>query len=172
MKTFSAKEEGLQRGWVLVDAQDKVLGRLATEIARILRGKHKPIFTLHVDTGDHVIVVNAEKVRLTGKKLTDKIYYRYSGYPGGLKSINAQKLLQQKPEKVIELAVKGMLPKNKLGRETFKKLKVYAGPDHPHAAQKPEPLGMFLKRDIEEIEELRKAVQCNVVGASLSTSIK
>ncbi|MFQ5904746.1 MAG: 50S ribosomal protein L13 [Candidatus Binatia bacterium] len=139
MKTFSAREEDLQRKWIIVDAEGKVLGRLASEISRILRGKHKPIFTPHVDTGDHVIVVNAEKVRLTGKKLKDKVYYWHSGYPGGLKSINAQKLLQRKPERMIELAVKGMLPKNKLGRKTFKKLKVYAGPDHPHAAQNPEP---------------------------------
>jgi large subunit ribosomal protein L13 len=140
MKTFSAKEREIRRKWFVVDAHGKVLGRLASDISRILRGKHKPIFTPHVDTGDHVIVVNAEKVRFTGNKLKDKMYYRHSGYPGGLKSINAQKLLHQKPEKIIELAVKGMLPKNKLGRRMFKKLNVYAGPDHPHTAQKPEPL--------------------------------
>ena len=140
MKTFSAKEEDLQRKWFIVDAEGEVLGRLASEISRILRGKHKPIFTPHVDTGDHVIVVNAAKVRLTGKKLKDKVYYWHSGYPGGLKSINAKKLLERKPERIIELAVRGMLPKNKLGRKTFQKLKVYAGPEHPHAAQNPEPL--------------------------------
>lgn len=140
MKTFSAKKEEVERKWYVVDAQGKVLGRLASEVAKVLRGKHKPIFTPHVDTGDHVIIINAGKVKLTGRKLDEKLYYRYSGYPGGLKSITSKKLLQSKPERVIELAVKGMLPKNKLGRSTIKKLKVYAGPDHPHAAQRPEPL--------------------------------
>lgn len=139
MKTFSAKKEDVERRWYLVDAQGKVLGRLATEVARVLRGKHKPIFTPHVDTGDHVIIINAEKVQLTGRKLEEKLYYRYSGYPGGLTSMTAKKMLQVKPERLVELAVRGMLPKNRLSRAVLKKLKVYAGPEHPHAAQKPEP---------------------------------
>lgn len=140
MKTFSAKKEEIERRWYVVDAQGKVLGRLASEVAKILRGKHKPIYTPHVDTGDHVIIINANKVKLTGRKLEEKLYYRYSGYPGGLTSITGKKLLQSKPERLVELAVKGMLPKSKLGRSTIKKLKVYPGPDHPHAAQRPEPL--------------------------------
>ncbi|MBI2877875.1 MAG: 50S ribosomal protein L13 [Candidatus Tectomicrobia bacterium] len=139
MKTFSANKEDVDRRWYLVEAQGKVLGRLATEVARVLRGKHKPIFTPHVDTGDHVIIINAEKVQLTGRKLEEKLYYRYSGYPGGLTSMTAKKMLQVKPERLVELAVRGMLPKNRLSRAVLKKLKVYAGPEHPHAAQKPEP---------------------------------
>jgi len=140
MKTFSAKTEDIERQWVVIDAQDQVLGRLATRVAQILRGKNKPIFTNHVDTGDFVIVVNAEKVRLTGNKLDAKMYYRHSGYPGGIKGMTAREMLDRKPEQVIKLAVKGMLPKNRLASKVFTKLKVYAGPDHPHSAQQPEKI--------------------------------
>ena len=140
MKTEFAKKESVERKWYVVDAQDQVLGRLAAEIARRLRGKHKPTYSPHVDTGDYIIVVNADKIRLTGKKLDNKMYYRHTGYPGGLKSINARQLLRRKPERVLEHAVKGMLPKNRLGRRMYKKLKVYAKPEHPHAAQQPEVL--------------------------------
>jgi len=140
MKTFSAKQQDIKRRWYVVDAENKVLGRLASEVARILRGKHKPIYAPHVDTGDHVIVINAEKVRLTGKKLEDKMYYRHSGYPGGLKSVSAGKLMQQKPTALVEQAVRRMLPKNSLGRAMFRKLRVYPSAQHPHQAQKPEPL--------------------------------
>jgi large subunit ribosomal protein L13 len=140
MKTFSAKKEDVQRRWYLIDAEGKVLGRVASQVATILRGKHKPIYTPHMDTGDHVIVVNASRVKLTGNKRQEKFYAWHSGYPGGFKSIFADKLLAQKPERVIEIAVKGMLPKNKLGRAMFKKLKVYGGPNHPHQAQQPQPL--------------------------------
>jgi large subunit ribosomal protein L13 len=140
MKTFSATKADIQRRWYLIDADGKVLGRVASQIAILLRGKHKPIYTPHMDTGDHVIVVNASKIRLTGNKRADKFYARHSGYPGGFKSIVADKLLAQKPERVIEIAVKGMLPKNKLGRAMFKKLKVYGGVTHPHQAQNPELL--------------------------------
>lgn len=140
MKTEFAKKENVERKWYVIDAQGKVLGRLAVEVARRLRGKHKPSYSPHVDTGDFIIVVNADKVRLTGKKLDDKIYYRHTGYPGGLKSMNARELLRRKPERVLEHAVKGMLPKNRLGRQMYKKLKVYASPEHPHAAQQPEVL--------------------------------
>ena len=140
MKTEFAKKESVLRKWYVIDAQDQVLGRLAVEIARRLRGKHKAIYSPHVDTGDYVIVVNAGKVRLTGKKLDNKMYYRHTGYPGGLKSINARHLLRRKPQRVLEHAVKGMLPKNRLGRKMFKKLKVYAQPEHPHTAQQPEVL--------------------------------
>ena len=139
MKTQVAKKEEVTRDWFLVDGENQVLGRIATRIANILRGKNKPIFTPSVDTGDFVIVVNAEKIALTGNKLADKMYYSHSGYPGGIKSINAGKLLEKKPEEIIRKAVKGMLPKNSLGRKQLKKLKVYAGPEHPHAAQKPQP---------------------------------
>ena len=138
MKTYSAKKEDVVRKWVLVDADGKILGRLASEVASLLRGKHKPIFTPHVDTGDHVVVVNAEKIRLTGRKLVQKVYYHYTGYPGGLRSTTAGKLLSEKPERIIQKAVRGMLPKNKLGHAMLKKLKVYRGPQHPHQAQKPE----------------------------------
>lgn len=138
MKTGFAKKEKVERKWYVIDAKDQVLGRLAAEIARRLRGKHKPIYTPHIDTGDYIIVVNADKIRLTGNKLDKKIYYRHTGYPGGLKSITANKLLQHKPERVLEHAVKGMLPKNRLGRRMYKKMKVYVGPDHPHEAQQPE----------------------------------
>lgn len=140
MKTFVAKEQEVDKKWYLVDAQDKVLGRLATEIATRLRGKHKPIFTPHADTGDFIVVVNAEKILLTGKKWDKKIYYRHSGYMGGLKETSAKKLLEKKPEDVLRFAVKGMLPKNSLGRRQLKKLKIYAGPDNPHEAQQLEAL--------------------------------
>jgi large subunit ribosomal protein L13 len=136
--TFMAKPNQVERKWVVVDAADQTLGRLATEVATLLRGKHKPEFTPHVDTGDFVIVINASKVRLTGKKDTDKTYYRHSGWPGGLKSISAGELRAKRPDRMIELAVRGMLPKNKLGRQQLKKLKVYAGSEHPHQAQQPE----------------------------------
>ncbi|RME11745.1 MAG: 50S ribosomal protein L13 [Ardenticatenia bacterium] len=140
MKTISIKPEEVQREWWVVDAEGKTLGRLATQIATILRGKHKPYYTPHVDCGDYVIVINAEKVAVTGNKLDQKIYYRHSGYPGGLKQRTLREQLQRHPELVIEKAVKGMLPKNRLGRKMFKKLKVYAGPEHPHQAQQPKPL--------------------------------
>ncbi|MDD2433335.1 MAG: 50S ribosomal protein L13 [Clostridia bacterium] len=138
MRTFMAKAQDVSRKWYIIDAADKTLGRLATEIAVILRGKHKPIYTPHVDVGDYVIVINAEKVKLTGKKLQDKMYYSHSRYPGGLKKMNYEALLQKKPELVIEKAVKGMLPHNRLGAKMYKKLKVYKGPEHPHQAQQPE----------------------------------
>ena len=140
MKTFVAKEQEVDKKWYLVDAKDKVLGRLATQIAMRLRGKHKPIFTPHADTGDFVVVVNAEKVALTGKKMDNKIYYRHTGYMGGLKEISARKLLEKKPEDLLKFAVRGMLPKNSLGRRQLRKLKIYAGSDHPHQAQEPEKL--------------------------------
>jgi large subunit ribosomal protein L13 len=137
MKTFQAKQGEISRDWYLVDAHAKILGRLASEIAHRLRGKHKPTYTPHTDTGDFVIVVNAGEVLLTGKKLTDKVYYSHSGYPGGIKATTAGKMLQTKPEEVLRMAVKGMLPKNTLGRAMLKKLKIYAGGDHPHEAQCP-----------------------------------
>ena len=140
MKTYQAKKEEVEHQWYLVDAQGKVLGRLATELAKILRGKNKPIYTPHVDTGDFVIVVNAGKVALTGKKMKDKIYYHHTGYPGGIREISAEKLLAKKPTEMIRIAVKGMLPKNSLGRQMIQKLKIYAGAKHPHEAQKPVPL--------------------------------
>ena len=140
MKTYSAKKEDIKRRWVIIDARDQVLGRLATRVAHILRGKNKPIFTNHVDTGDFVIIVNAEKIRLTGNKMDDKMYYRHSGYPGGIKGITAREMLERKPDQVVRIAVKGMLPKNRLGSSLISKLKVYAGPDHPHGAQQPEKL--------------------------------
>lgn len=140
MKTFSAKPQHIQREWFVVDATEKTLGRIATEIARHLRGKHKPEYTPHVDTGDYVIVVNANKVRITGKKRSDKMYHRHTGYIGNLKSINFDKLVKKAPERIIESAVKGMMPKNPLGRDMMRKLKVYAGPDHKHIAQRPKML--------------------------------
>lgn len=140
MKTFSAKKQDVERTWYLIDASEKVLGRLASHVAAVLRGKTKPIYTPHVDTGDYVVVINAEKIRLTGKKMENKVYHRHSGYPGGLKSTSAKAVLATKPEKLLKHAVKGMLPKNPLGRKMFRKLKVYAGPDHPHQAQQPQPL--------------------------------
>jgi large subunit ribosomal protein L13 len=138
MKTWTPKQGEVEKKWLVIDAKDKVLGRIAVESARILRGKHKPQFASHMDSGDFVIIINADKVRLTGKKLQDKMYYHHSGFQGGLKSISAEKLLKVKPEKVFRLAIKGMLPKNSLGRAQLTKLKVYAGETHPHAAQKPE----------------------------------
>lgn len=140
MKTFSAKPHEVERDWYVVDAADKVLGRLATEVARRLRGKHKPIFTPHVDTGDYIVVVNVEKLRVTGNKAEDKKYYRHSGYPGGISVTNFSKLQQAKPARVLELAVKGMLPKGPLGYAMLKKLKCYAGAEHPHTAQQPQVL--------------------------------
>jgi large subunit ribosomal protein L13 len=142
MKTFSAKLSDIDRKWYIVDANGKVLGRLASEISMVLRGKRKPIFTPHMDTGDFVIVVNAEKVKLTGNKLKDKKYYSHTGYPGGLKETTAGKLLNEKPERVLISAVRGMLPKNRLGRQLIKKLKIYAGPEHPHSAQNPTVLNV------------------------------
>ena len=140
MKTYMASASTIERKWYVVDATDKTLGRLASEIASVLRGKNKPIFTPHIDTGDYVIVVNAEKVKVTGKKLDQKIYYHHSDYVGGMKETTLKEMLNKHPEKVIELAVKGMLPKGPLGRQMFTKLHVYAGPDHEQAAQKPEVL--------------------------------
>ena len=140
MSTSVAKKDELQKDWYVVDLEDKVLGRVATEIARVLRGKHKAIYTPSVDTGDFVIVLNAEKVRLTGNKLSQKKYYRHSGFTGGLTTITADKLLEKAPEELIRRAVKGMLPKNKLGRQMYRKLKVYCGADHPHQAQQPKEL--------------------------------
>jgi|TARA_Y100001933_G_scaffold171787_1_gene169959 large subunit ribosomal protein L13 len=134
------RAEDVRRSWFVVDAEDKTLGRLATEIATRLRGKHKPEYTPHVDTGDYVIVVNAEKIRVTGAKTTDKMYYRHSGYPGGIKSRSFEQMRDSHPERIIEKAVKGMMPRNPLGRAMLKKLKVYAGGEHPHSAQQPEPL--------------------------------
>jgi len=140
MKTYQAKKEELEYQWYLVNAEGKALGRLATELAKILRGKNKPTYTPHLDTGDFVIVVNAGKVTLTGRKMKDKIYYHHTGYPGGIKEMNAEKLLAKKPTEMIRMAVKGMLPKNSLGRQMLRKLKIYGGPNHPHEAQMPVPL--------------------------------
>ena len=140
MKTISANKETVKRSWYLVDATDKTLGRLSTEIANRLRGKHKPAYTPHVDTGDYIVVVNAEKVKVTGNKVTDKMYYRHTGYPGGIKSVTFGELIEKAPERAIETAVKGMMPKNKLSNAMLSKLKVYAGSEHPHSAQQPTPL--------------------------------
>ena len=140
MKTFVAKEHEVDKKWYLVDAENRILGRLASRIATRLRGKHKPIFTPHADTGDFIVVINAKKITLTGAKWDKKMYYRHTGYIGGLKEISAGKLLEKKPEEIIRLAVKRMLPKNSLGRRQLKKLKIYAGSDHPHEAQQPEKL--------------------------------
>lgn len=140
MKTFMASPATIERKWYVVDATDMTLGRLASEVAKVLRGKNKPIFTPHMDTGDYVIIVNAAKVKVTGKKLDQKIYYRHSGYVGGMKETTLREMMAKKPERVIELAVKGMLPKGPLGRQMYRKLFVYAGPEHKHAAQKPEVL--------------------------------
>jgi len=140
VKTYSVKADEIKREWYLINAEGKTLGRLASEIAKILKGKHKPIYSPHLDCGDYVIVINAEKIRVTGRKLDQKIYYRHSGYPGGLKSITLREQLAKHPERVIKAAVKGMLPKNRLGRKMLKKLKVYAGASHPHQAQKPKVL--------------------------------
>ncbi len=140
--TISAKPESVERDWYVVDATDKTLGRLATEVARRLRGKHKPIYTPHVDTGDYIVVINAEKVKVTGRKATDKVYYHHTGFPGGIRGITFEKLIIKKPQQVIELAVKGMLPRNSLGRTMMRKLKIYAGSEHPHAAQQPKELAL------------------------------
>jgi large subunit ribosomal protein L13 len=140
MKTFTAKNETVQRDWYVVDAEGKTLGRLASELARRLRGKHKPVYTPHVDTGDYLVVINADKIHVTGNKLQDKMYYRFTGYIGNLKSETLGQALERHPERVIEIAVKGMLPKNPLGRAMYRKLKVYKGTEHPHAAQQPQPL--------------------------------
>jgi large subunit ribosomal protein L13 len=146
VKTYTARAEKIEREWFLVDAEGKTLGRLASEIAQVLRGKHKPIYTPHLDCGDYVIVVNAGKVRVTGRKLDQKMYYRYSGYPGGLKSISLRNQLQKHPERVLQAAVRGMLPKNRLGRKMLKKLKIYAGDSHPHQAQQPKVLELREER--------------------------
>jgi len=138
MKTFSAKADEVARRWYLIDATDKTLGRVATKIATLLKGKHKPEYTPHVDTGDYIVVINAEKIGVTGNKRHDKMYYQHSGFPGGLKEITFEKLIERAPKRVLERAVKGMLPKNALGREMYRKLKVYVGTEHPHAAQQPE----------------------------------
>ena len=140
MKTHTVKAGDIKETWYVVDAADKTLGRLASEVAKRLRGKHKPEFTPHVDTGDHIIVVNAEKIKVTGRKLEDKMYYRHTGYIGNLKSISLGKLMEKHPERAIENAVRGMMPRNSLGRAMYRKLHVYAGPDHPHAAQQPTAL--------------------------------
>jgi large subunit ribosomal protein L13 len=137
MKTYVAKPEDFKRDWYVVDASDQILGRLATQIAMRLRGKHKPIFTPHVDTGDFVIVINADQVKLTGRKTDQKMYWHHSGYPGGIKGVSARRMLETKPEELIRQAVRGMLPKNRLGRKLLKKLKVYTGTEHPHQAQQP-----------------------------------
>lgn len=137
MKTYYAKPNEVERQWLLIDAEDQVLGRLAAQVARILKGKHKPQYTPHVDTGDFVVIINADKIRVTGVKATDKVYYHHTGYVGGLKSETFEEAMAKHPERVIEHAVKGMLPKNTLGRAMGKKMKVYAGPEHPHAAQQP-----------------------------------
>lgn len=142
MKTFSARAENVNHDWFVVDASDKTLGRLASEIAHRLRGKHKAEYTPHVDTGDYIVVINAEKVRVSGAKTTDKIYHHHTGYPGGLKSISFEKLIDKAPERVLQGAVRGMLPRNPLGRAMFKKLKVYAGGEHPHTAQQPQVLNV------------------------------
>ncbi|HVF12762.1 MAG TPA: 50S ribosomal protein L13 [Actinomycetota bacterium] len=143
-KTHSVKASEIQREWWVVDADGLILGRLAAEVAHVLRGKHKPVFAPHLDTGDHVVIVNADKVRLSGNKLADKKWYRHSGYPGGLRELPYDRLMQERPQLVVEKAIKGMLPRNRLGRSMSSKLKVYSGPDHPHAAQNPKT--MTIKR--------------------------
>ncbi len=145
-RTHVPKKDDIQRAWYVVDASDLPLGRLASEVAKVLRGKHKPSFTPHLDVGDNVIVVNAANVKVTSKKSEEKIYYRHSGYPGGIKAESFEALIERRPEAVVERAVKGMLPKNRLGRAVYRKLHVYAGPDHPHASQKPEKLELDIKK--------------------------
>lgn len=142
MITYIAKPRDVHRKWYLADAEGKTLGRFASAIATILRGKHKPIYSPHMDVGDHVVVINADKISVTGKKALQKEYYHYSGYPGGLKTVSYARLIQEKPERVLEHAIKGMLPHNKLGRRMFKKLRIHAGPEHTHQAQKPEPIDL------------------------------
>jgi len=144
MSTTIAQPAEVEHDWYVIDAEGQTLGRLSTRIAQVLRGKHKPIFTPHVDTGDYVVVVNAEKIKLTGRKLDQKFYHTYSGYPGGLKSTSAREVLATHPERLIQSAVKGMLPKNRLNRQVFKKLKVYAGAEHPHIGQQPKPFPAFV----------------------------
>lgn len=145
MSTFMANASNIERKWFVVDAEGKTLGRLASEVAKVLRGKHKPTFTPHVDTGDHVIVINADKIVLSGKKLQQKTYFRHSGYIGGTTFTTAERMLSDKPERMVELAIKGMLPKNRLGRQMYRKLNVYRGEEHPHAAQKPEVLELDIR---------------------------
>jgi large subunit ribosomal protein L13 len=142
MKTYNARNETATHNWYIVDAANKTLGRLSSEIAKRLRGKHKPEYTPHVDTGDYIVVINAELIKVTGNKAKDKVYYSHSGYPGGLKEITFEKLLAKHPERVLEIAIKGMLPKNPLGRAMYRKLKVYAGTEHPHTAQQPQALDL------------------------------
>lgn len=142
MRTYNAKKETTNHNWYVVDATGKTLGRLASEVAKRLRGKHKPEYTPHVDTGDYIIIINAKQVKVTGNKSKDKVYYNHSGYPGGMKEITFEKLLAKSPERVIEIAVKGMLPKNPLGRAMYRKLKVFAGSEHTHAAQQPQQLNL------------------------------
>ncbi|HLF86649.1 MAG TPA: 50S ribosomal protein L13 [Nitrospiria bacterium] len=146
MKTVSIRKEDITRKWYVVDASEKILGRLASEVASILRGKHKPQFTPYLDLGDHVVVINAGKIKLTGNKLKDKVYYHHSGYPKGLKSRTAGDLMKDKPEEVVSMAIKGMLPKNRLGKAMAKKLKIYGGPEHPHQAQTPEVLEIEMRK--------------------------
>jgi large subunit ribosomal protein L13 len=145
MKSFMASPATIERKWYVIDAEGKTLGRLAAEVAKLLRGKHKPTYTPHMDTGDHVIIVNAAKIHLTGNKLVQKTYFRHSGYPGGTTFTTAGKMLAERPERVVEMAIKGMLPKNRLGRQMYRKLKVYRGPSHPHEAQKPEALELNVR---------------------------
>lgn len=145
MSTFMANASNIERKWFVVDAEGKTLGRLASEVAKVLRGKHKPTFTPHVDTGDYVIVINADKIVLSGKKLQQKTYFRHSGYIGGTTFTTAERMLSDKPERMVELAIKGMLPKNRLGRQMYRKLNVYRGEEHPHAAQKPEVLELDIR---------------------------
>jgi large subunit ribosomal protein L13 len=146
VRTFTPKPADITRQWHVIDAEGKVLGRVATEAANLLRGKHKPIYAPHVDTGDHVIIVNASKIDVSARKLADKAYYRHSGYPGGLRTESLEHLLERDPERVVRLAVRGMVPKNRLGRATLRKLRVYAGPNHPHTAQQPQPREIPSKR--------------------------
>ncbi len=149
-KTYSPKLKDIQRAWFVVDAEDAILGRLASEVAHVLRGKHKPTFAPHMDMGDHVIVVNAAKIRVSGQKASDKIYYHHSQYPGGLSEVPYERLARERPERIVERAIKGMLPRNRLGRQMARKLAVYAGPEHPHAAQTPVPLQLRSKKGREE----------------------
>jgi len=146
VRTVVPKIDDIEKKWYVIDGTDMILGRLATQIATILRGKHKPEFSPHLDVGDHVVVINADKIRVTGRKLTQKVYTRYSGYPGGLRKFTLREMLERKPERVLYYAVKRMLPKNRLGRKIIKKLKIYSGPDHPHQAQKPEPLSVSMRK--------------------------
>ena len=150
MRTYSPKREDLEEKWYIVDARGKILGRLASRIASVLRGKHLPRFSPHISPRTHIIVINAEKIKLTGRKMTNKTYYWHTGYPGGIRSTTPEKLLKNQPEKVIQKAVWGMIPKNRLGRATMKRLRIYAGPEHPHAAQKPQPLKFETRKAREE----------------------